>query len=627
MKRLALALPGLLVVVTIVVAVMICNRWLDHYVAGDFTDTLKIELGLSTAGDLPTHWRPSSSSETEVRVHSFELDTNSLDSQDLAIYFPIFQHEISVYINGTKLSDDAVEDGRSGVFPADTLLMKLPANLLTKNTNRLVVELQSIGPGFAYLYPFRVGQYASLLAVAKTQQFLLDQVNVVFIGALLILFMFSLSASLSTEDRDPFLWVMLGVLIMAVHTLLLFTDREGITEDNSFVSFGLIPVTAIAIWQYTPGLTQKVVSRSILLLVCLYLICWGIAVTLGGQTYIRFLFAITGPMYILVMLIALSRTFTRYLVFRERADLSLLTIFTLMLFAGVHDGLARSGLYTDWVMLRGSLYGGFLMTVVAAHLLWRRVRLAQVENELRMRLQDKLLKKEQELEVSFSKRQAATQMLALQNERSRILKELHDGVASQLVLISTIAQKPGADLKALRSIAQSALTDLRSVVSTLAIKNTDLLYVLALFREKYLKPLEGAGVKINWQLTDAANIYGFSSSQALHLLRLLQEAATNSVKHAAVTKIAVSVESLINSEGEIEKIVIHFEDEGEHSFEPNSLGLGIANMTARAHQLHATVDFIPQQHGVRVDILLNVKNDPESGLLCLADSSPQYGEL
>ncbi|MBV8156734.1 MAG: hypothetical protein JO278_03700 [Dyella sp.] len=181
---------------------------------------------------------------------------------------------------------------------------------------------------------------------------------------------------------------------------------------------------------------------------------------------------------------------------------------------------------------------------------------------------------------------AREHQLALANtrtsERLNLVRDVHDGFGGSLLsTIVALEQSPAtsettgivARLKELRD-------DLRLIVDTTAQeRDTDLAGLLASLRHRWSHRFEVAGVKVQWRLA-AAEPLRLGAARSLDLLRFLQEALTNVLKHAQAGAVSVVVRR------EHEELIVEVIDDGV-GFDSRATGsgLGLASLQARAGRL------------------------------------------
>lgn len=206
---------------------------------------------------------------------------------------------------------------------------------------------------------------------------------------------------------------------------------------------------------------------------------------------------------------------------------------------------------------------------------------------------------------------------AVQKERERISRELHDNVGSQLTNIITgiglaeiynKTEKPKADnlLHSLKGEVRDAMTQLRETIR--ALKSNEMSFdnfVIELRKviERHSKYYSGT-IVIDL-VNDSKNDIILKPLQALHLLRIIQEAITNSIKHSGAKNITVKISS------KDELLSISIIDNGKGMKEESGdlmNGNGIVNMKKRAEEIDADFKLISEKNaGVSVIVILHVK--------------------
>jgi signal transduction histidine kinase len=145
----------------------------------------------------------------------------------------------------------------------------------------------------------------------------------------------------------------------------------------------------------------------------------------------------------------------------------------------------------------------------------------------------------QQLKAAFEVLRDQQHHQSVSNERQRIMREIHDGVGSQLVALLNLVARPGADTEALREHVQLALDEMRMAVDSLQPSNDDLATVLATLRYRLQPRLEAAGIGVVWDVAELPELRELSPHVVMHVQRILLEAFTNVLKHAHATLITV----------------------------------------------------------------------------------------
>ncbi|MBF0334765.1 MAG: hypothetical protein HQL38_12505 [Alphaproteobacteria bacterium] len=151
-------------------------------------------------------------------------------------------------------------------------------------------------------------------------------------------------------------------------------------------------------------------------------------------------------------------------------------------------------------MLIGRLTMPVVMAAVSAALIWRFGPAMSVLDRLGARLREEVAAAAEALRRSFAAEQAQEKKAVLKGERVRLMSDLHDGIAGQLVSILALCELRETDTAGVAEAIRGALTDLRLVVASLEDAGDDLGVMLALFRERIEPQLAAYGMEPSWRL-------------------------------------------------------------------------------------------------------------------------------
>ncbi len=187
-----------------------------------------------------------------------------------------------------------------------------------------------------------------------------------------------------------------------------------------------------------------------------------------------------------------------------------------------------------------------------------------------------------ELQAQFERVRELERRQAIADERERLMRDMHDGVGGHLVsvlaMIEADRRRPGE----LASVVRDALDDMRLLVDSLEPVDDDLNAVLAMFRDRLAPRLRVAQVVLHWDIDLLPPVGGLTPARVLHVLRVLQEAVSNALRHGHAKTLWFSAEADTHS------VCIVVRDDG-HGFDPAAArgGRGLSNMHRRAAELAA----------------------------------------
>jgi signal transduction histidine kinase len=222
---------------------------------------------------------------------------------------------------------------------------------------------------------------------------------------------------------------------------------------------------------------------------------------------------------------------------------------------------------------------------------------------------DELSQKNEELAKQRQEAIELERSKAISDERARIMKDMHDGVGGQLVSSLAIIERE-SDSEARNNIAatlRECLDDFRLIINSLNVNANNLDAIMADFKYRLDKRIKSLSISLHWQIDPKADQITLQPQQALHLLRILQEATTNIIKHADATRISISLQS----DGDGVQLMICDNGNcrllGRHDYDASvsSEGYGLTNMQWRARQLKGTISFLNNEpSGLCVKLIL-----------------------
>lgn len=277
--------------------------------------------------------------------------------------------------------------------------------------------------------------------------------------------------------------------------------------------------------------------------------------------------------------------------------------------------------YGAWTWSRYTIL--LLLAVLAWLLVDEFSRSSAALKGLNRELQDRVAEKEAELQAAFEASRAREREQAVLAERDRVLREMHDGLGGRLVaalaLTSQVARQSAAPpggapravdepLRHLKLTLDDCLVELRLALDSLETDRRPLIEALAELRFRVEPSLRATGVRLVWQVDEAASGVALPAEATLHVLRIVREALTNVLKHAQASVVWLRLEQ--QEDGALALSVV---DNGLHQREAAAggdaaaapkPGRGLANMRKRADALSAELASGPQPEGWTVRLVL-----------------------
>ena len=235
--------------------------------------------------------------------------------------------------------------------------------------------------------------------------------------------------------------------------------------------------------------------------------------------------------------------------------------------------------------------------VFSWHLTNRFVRALNVAETLNLELEERVTQKHVEPAQSFARLQELECRAAVAEERRRLVSEMHDGIGSRLIAALDLVEHGEPPKAEIAAELREVLDGLRLTIDSMESTDDDLLTVLGTLRYRLEGRLKRQGIALDWQVRDIPKIDTLTPQNVLHILRILQEAFTNIVKHAAARTITVET-------GYTDAhVYIRVADDGR-GFSGAREGRGLASMHRRARTLGGTLDLMPSAVGTTLSLFL-----------------------
>jgi len=255
---------------------------------------------------------------------------------------------------------------------------------------------------------------------------------------------------------------------------------------------------------------------------------------------------------------------------------------------GVYDWLLQSNFVDIEGAYLGAMAGSATFFIFLAIMFRRYVgAIADIE-ELNAQLESRLQAREAELTANHERLRAAEQMHTLHQERQRLMQDMHDGMGSSLTTALRAVELGRMKEAEVAQLLKGCIDDLKLAIDSMEPVDADLLLLLATLRYRLGPRLESTGITLRWKVTPVPALHWLDPKNSLHILRILQEAFTNIIKHTHATVIEVAT----GTHGD--DVVVTVRDNGqgfdvEHP--PKGGGKGLSNQVRRAQAIGAEVNW------------------------------------
>jgi len=517
--------------------------------------------------------------------------------RDAALFIPSFVDAVAVELNGQRVALAELHLMRNLRFATLPAFVPLPPDLLQEGENRFRISFSALPSRHASLDRIFIGPAASLLPHFHARWFTAAVLPTLAIGgALALAIVFAVLWTARPREHE-FGWLSAALLLGTLRGSVLIPDFGFDLPDrplwNIFVAW---EVTAALM--FCRAVAQAPKRRHAWLWTAPPLVLSLAFLFRPAEAFSPALVAATMALifgYLLAALWTLARAALRG---NQDALVVLLGLAVVFAFV-VRDIVMVLFPGPNLTFLARAVYGGFL-AAVAVLMTMRFVRAMRQLDDTSEMLRERVAATEAELRKTYEELRARREAEAVDRERARLMRDLHDGLGGNLASMLALADAPQPRTQEIAHHARAALTDMRLIISSLEDYGGNLPLTLGAWRERAEPQLRAAGLKLAWAIRDVPALAGLGPAETLDILRILQEAVTNVIKHARAT--TVTIETFETDDGV--GLAIHDDGTGGSDCLARAGGLGIGNMRMRADRLGASLSIACGADGTRVLLTL-----------------------
>lgn len=562
------------------------------------------------AVSLPHRWSRHARGESGLVTGLYEFDLpRAAGAEPLWVYVPKLRTNAAFELNGQWIGDGGRMTAPVARHANSPFFLALPPSLLKPSDNRLVIRVVSPEGTLGGLSQVQIGTHAQLDDIVAARR-LVQNAGVYITSAIIAstsLYILMVWLQIGGQRGKGFLPLGIAGLTWSARNLNLLLLDFGTTSETLHRAFEYATFTGHGLFLglfgiFLLGRYDTVISPRLARLFRLSIygfLAMGpiLLLAFGGPAPALTVWMMASSPLLLAMIWILVR---RARATRTVADALLALLFTAFIAASAYDNA---------VLMVNALFGrvyiahyvGLLFFVTVAWLLGQQhVQALRAHEALNQSLEERLAQREAQLRVSFEATRALEADRSALAERARIMRDLHDGVGAQLLTAIAEVEDGRADPDRIRDTLTACLDDLRLAVDSLEPHDNYLTTILGTLRYRLAPRLARAGLTMQWDVEEVNPMSWLDPTRTLHLLRILQEAIANVLRHAQATTL------LIRLARRPDGVLVEVRDNGV-GFDPDASpgrGHGLRNLRQRAAQLGARLTLTSSPAGTSVTLLL-----------------------
>ena len=546
--------------------------------------------------ELPHHFPARHAAGYETRHLRFDLSLPETPDSLQALYLPSYADEVFIRVNGTPVHGSELSGRQPARMWNIPVLATVPPSLLQAGQNRIEIALHGYPQEGLVLEPFHFGE-AQLLAPHYNWRFITSAGMARFNLGFMTIAGIMLGIIWFARRSEP----IYALLATSCGFACIICIHFGF--DTSAVGYRW----STLIWQVSVSIyvllifkfCNHYIGEDLKPLETVSLVFIMAEIVVGTLVPAPYLFDT-------LLLFKLHPAILSFLVLavllgnRSKIDKPDLRIF--FFFLSMASAMGVYELYITAVVDPGRNQHIFQfmplsMLCVCLWLVISRFMLSlRSYEELTGTLKQTVAAKTEELRVTYDKLGQAQRLKAINDERQRIMLDLHDGIGGQLVNTLAYMQNNEKGDAVIQTALEDALRDLSLMLDSLE-TDASISTLLGMLRTRLETLLAEHALEFDWRIDDEPELPHPGPSQNLNLLRIVQESITNIIKHAEASIITIASDR--NS--------VTIRDNGK-GFDPapdgrRHHGHGLAGMRRRAESIGAEFDLSSGSSGTTIRLV------------------------
>ncbi len=509
--------------------------------------------GMSTQAvvTLPYHWDKRHAGQAGQARFELQFDLDSVPTEPYGMYLPRLGNAYAIWLNGHLMQHNGdLENGSGADFAKGPRFVDMTPGLLQRH-NQIVIQIRADVGRRGGLAPVTVGPESEVRALYRrdNERRITGSAAVAIANLLVALIALSLWATQVDRSipgnprRDPlYLYAGLAELSWALRVADAAIEQPAL----AWPWWGMLTVAALTVWVCSMVLFCVEVAGWRRLAALPWLRHW-MALLLATSLPAGYLAMVPGmPLPLTVQYAALAITalvfLTQFLIRTRLATLQHKIVAAAVLLnigVGIRDLVAfrLSDSYGGNTWMR---YSSLMFGVALAYIVLARLHQATTQaRDLVAHMEDRIAGKEAELQLLYPRMEQLARDHERSAERSRILRDMHDGVGSHISTAIRQLQNGKASPDDMMHTLRDALDQLKLSIDAMHLPPGDVGALLANMRYRLESRILACGIEVQWDVEELDPIARLDTNAMGQLQFMLFEAFSNVLQHAHATMLRV----------------------------------------------------------------------------------------
>ena len=516
-----------------------------------------------------------------------------------------------IYVNGQLLHGEGAMRLPGITYHALTKqIIRIPPAMLTLGTNRIDTLRVFDFPRLGGNHPSLFGDYDEVTRAFAWKSFLLAPARAISLTVGCVLALFIFVALVRSQHKQLLVWLLLLTVSWSLHSHFNLWATIPIHGYVRGYYYALLILFLSACWPIFidawSGRAIRFFKPAMLMIFAgaAAVIGWWLMVGQGDGAWDRATDLIdqVGMVFMAIMLFRIVWHFSTTNDDRHWEGAILVTLgLTVAIFLA---NIIMWGRNTPYLTMTQPL----LLLAFSIAFFARNFRLFQSSAQINALLRTQLDARTAELAMAHAREKELVRLEAHGAERQRIMRDMHDGLGSNLMSMLMMAKRGKARQEDYVEGIQSVFDEMRLMIGSMSSGGESIGSALSIFGKRAMPRVENAGFTFPWDLAADCPLPDYGPRDLLQIFRIMQEAVTNALKHSGGDRIAVTIAPGTQA---AHALRITIADNGSGLTRSAGRGRGLTNMQARARSVGGVLEVIHADNGTCV-ILDLPENSPSA---------------
>jgi signal transduction histidine kinase len=513
----------------------------QHFTQAHLVQGRQLSIDASTPTiELPHNWdneRPQRQGQTTYRI---DFTVSGEQAQEvIAIYMPRIGNRYELFINDELVHSTGNLSDQKQFYTDKASLTKLPKSAVFKGLNTLKIVLAGEAGRYAGLSSVSIGDYETLSKAYEQRQWFQSFGILALVTICLFISFITILYGYLSSNKYSFIFG-IGALAWALNNSYLLLNYFPLNYRIALFFYDFFYALAIVLVLITLARMVKLRYK------------WFENVAYGYLYFTFFILVIYHDGYPIARTIFLDSflvlgfvSFALYIktLLQRRDKLWFIVFITLLLvmLLAVYDQLYIYRQYNAFEMITYSRYCFILFVMaIATSLASQFLRVNAFVHKSRARMDSKLKIVKGNLSEAYARRSMVEKKLTLQQERFRLMQDMHDGLGHRLISLQQAVQDPKQSGPELNQLVKQTIAELRNTIQSISQTHDNVSFMLGDLRERLEFLCIQFKKQLHWSVDEMPRLPYVDEFKIANIEKIILEIFSNIAKHSNASVVTLT---------------------------------------------------------------------------------------